>query len=476
MRMNKPLKVLAIVLCIVTVISSVGVVGIAAYDFYRQAGGASVRRPSGTARLAASPQTDRLLIHTIGMVNNVEKTSIEADSISLKWDGVPGTDGYYVYISNRDKEEGFTKVAEVTEPEVTIEDLDPTTEYWFRVSCYKEVGGMVYEGPATVKKTATQPEAASGYTLFRSSDVIEFSWKKVDRASGYEIFRSCKKTDNEYELYITIPDNEITYFEDQDVEDGGLYSYSVRPFRVLYEDAEYHARHSIFRAMAGLAAPGELIANSISSRVLLSWNYNYYATGYHIFVAETDEDDAFEYLDSTSRNIYTTGQYEDGKRLWFRIQPYYSLSDGEEVLGTYTTCEVVVQAARSKANAAASDGTYIEISIEQQHMWFYQNHSLVLDTDVVTGNADGTCNTPTGRYSVQSRATDTTLEGPGYSSFVNYWIGFNGGIGIHDASWRSSFGGTIYQGNGSHGCVNTPYDKVKIIYENTTYGTPVIVY
>ena len=75
-----------------------------------------------------------------------------------------------------------------------------------------------------------------------------------------------------------------------------------------------------------------------------------------------------------------------------------------------------------------------------------------------------------------SRALDTTLTGPGYSSFVNYWMGFYGGCGIHDASWRSSFGGTIYKGNGSHGCVNTPLEKVKYIYEHTDYGTPVYVY
>ena len=110
-------------------------------------------------------------------------------------------------------------------------------------------------------------------------------------------------------------------------------------------------------------------------------------------------------------------------------------------------------------------------------MWYYENDQLVLDTDVVTGNDDGKNNTPTGRFGIISRATDTTLKGEGYSSFVNYWIGFySGGFGIHDASWRSSFGGTIYKGNGSHGCVNTPYEKVKELYEHTSYGVPVIVY
>ena len=121
-------------------------------------------------------------------------------------------------------------------------------------------------------------------------------------------------------------------------------------------------------------------------------------------------------------------------------------------------------------------GTFIEISIDQQHMWFYENGNLIVDTPVVTGNDDGDCNTPTGSYAIQSREVQMTLVGEDYESYVDYWLGFNGGIGIHDASWRDDFGGDIYQGNGSHGCVNTPFDKVKTIYEHVEVGTPVYVY
>ena len=121
-------------------------------------------------------------------------------------------------------------------------------------------------------------------------------------------------------------------------------------------------------------------------------------------------------------------------------------------------------------------GTFIEISIDQQHMWFYENGNLIVDTPVVTGNDDGDCNTPTGSYAIQSREVQMTLVGEDYESYVDYWLGFNGGIGIHDASWRDDFGGDIYQGNGSHGCVNTPFDKVQIIFEHVEVGTPVYVY
>ena len=109
-------------------------------------------------------------------------------------------------------------------------------------------------------------------------------------------------------------------------------------------------------------------------------------------------------------------------------------------------------------------------------MWLYKNGKLIVETDVVTGNNDGAHNTPKGYHNIYSRARNTTLSGPGYSSFVEYWMAFCGGCGIHDSSWRSEYGGNIYNGNGSHGCVNTPYGAVATIYNNIPTGTPVIIY
>ena len=53
---------------------------------------------------------------------------------------------------------------------------------------------------------------------------------------------------------------------------------------------------------------------------------------------------------------------------------------------------------------------------------------------------------------------------------------FNGGIGMHDAKWRSSFGGTLYKTGGSHGCINLPHSVAKKIYENISAGMPVLCY
>ena len=53
---------------------------------------------------------------------------------------------------------------------------------------------------------------------------------------------------------------------------------------------------------------------------------------------------------------------------------------------------------------------------------------------------------------------------------------FNKNVGLHDASWRSSFGGQIYRTNGSHGCVNLPPSAAKAIFSYVSKGTPVVCY
>ena len=120
--------------------------------------------------------------------------------------------------------------------------------------------------------------------------------------------------------------------------------------------------------------------------------------------------------------------------------------------------------------------TYVEINLTKQHLWFYKNGSLVAEGDVVTGNASTNTLTPAGTYILNYKEKNATLKGEDYASPVNYWLPFNGNIGIHDASWRTEFGKNIYLTNGSHGCINAPYDLAYTIFNNIESGTPIVCY
>lgn len=123
---------------------------------------------------------------------------------------------------------------------------------------------------------------------------------------------------------------------------------------------------------------------------------------------------------------------------------------------------------------------YVEIDKTRQHVWLYKDGQCVVDTDCVTGNASNH-DTPEGYFFLSYKALNVTLRGMNdngsrYASPVAYWMPFNGGIGLHDATWRSAFGGNIYLTNGSHGCVNLPKSAAKEIYDNIDNSMPIIVY
>ncbi len=119
--------------------------------------------------------------------------------------------------------------------------------------------------------------------------------------------------------------------------------------------------------------------------------------------------------------------------------------------------------------------TYVEVDITRQKMTFFHEGEVVAYTDVVTGLPWGYWTWP-GLYAVQNKDTDCQLTAPDYSVHVDYWVGYDGLYGIHDAEWRENFGGKFYETNGSHGCVNTPTDAMAAIFEKIEVGVPVIVH
>ncbi|MGN0341715.1 MAG: L,D-transpeptidase family protein [Roseburia sp.] len=136
---------------------------------------------------------------------------------------------------------------------------------------------------------------------------------------------------------------------------------------------------------------------------------------------------------------------------------------------------VYVQTANSHGEKDYGD-TYVEINLTAQHLFFYKNGKLIVESDLVSGNLSNGNATPTGTYGVTYKAKDATLRGDTYESHVSYWMPFNNNIGMHDATWRSTFGGTIYKRSGSHGCINLPKSAAEKIYENIEAGYPVLVY
>ena len=133
---------------------------------------------------------------------------------------------------------------------------------------------------------------------------------------------------------------------------------------------------------------------------------------------------------------------------------------------------------------------YVDVDISEQYARLYdENGNLIWETGVVTGKDNGEDDTPTGVYMVNNKARNINLVSqdkdpvtgePEYISPVDYWIAWKGSSwGFHDASWQPAWvfsDPSAYHTMGSHGCINTPYDKVQQLFDLLEVGDCVIVH
>ena len=135
-------------------------------------------------------------------------------------------------------------------------------------------------------------------------------------------------------------------------------------------------------------------------------------------------------------------------------------------------------------NTANQKGTddigdsYVEADLTNQHLYVFEDGEIVLETDFVSGNMSAAPGnqTPQGIFGLSYKTRNAVLRGEGYATPVNYWMPFYGNYGMHDATWRGAFGGSIYLTSGSHGCINLPLSAASQIYEYVYTGSPVICY
>lgn len=148
--------------------------------------------------------------------------------------------------------------------------------------------------------------------------------------------------------------------------------------------------------------------------------------------------------------------------------------------------------ASASADAARTlPGRMIVVSTEGEWAHLYEGTRLVLDTPVTTGGPE--LPTDHGVFHIYFKASPFVFHSPWppdspfyyFPTPIQFWMPFDGGEGLHDASWRSDFGpgsnlaptdlGTGRTIQGTHGCVNLPFDAAQFIWNWAPVGTTVVV-
>ncbi len=207
--------------------------------------------------------------------------------------------------------------------------------------------------------------------------------------------------------------------------------------------------------------------------------------------AHIDEEAVYNYayeLASKYDTLYYPRDFvtHDGNTIHYESSDYgYKLDpDGEaqqllvDIQANTKTEREPVYAVRGYSRSGRDDinGNYIEVNLTKQHLWLYKNGELVVESDFVSGLPRDNRETATGVFPIAFKESPSVLEGDTWEEEVTYWMPFHDGQGLHDATWRNSFGGNIYQTNGSHGCVNLPFQAAQTIYEAIDAQYPIFLY
>ena len=418
--------------------------------------------------------TSNPVVIKVGNITGLKITKASTNYASLKWNKVKSATGYTILYRNPAKVKTFVKGKNTVNNSITVAELGAACQYDFKVFAYIRSSGKIYNGEPTYISTATNPKKVKGLKLTSSSNNIGLKWSKNSVATGYKIYRASAKSNGKYVLYKTVKGKSKNTFTDKSVSKTKVYYYKLKAYK-QFGSKSYDSEFSRSVVAVGGLSSVSVSAKSQLSKVSLSWNDIESATGYKVYYA-TNKDGNYKKLGSTKRNFYTTKKLENGKKYYFKVLPYKKVKDKTINSPKYKTISKTVT---NTAFGKSVGDTYIEVSIKEQHMWFYIDGKLYVDTDVVTGNADGYHDTPKGVHSIFSRQSPAVLVGADYRTPVQYWMPFtSSGCGIHDSTWRADweYGGDTYKYNGSHGCVNTPYSKVAKIYKKAYNGTKVIVY
>lgn len=391
----------------------------------------------------------------------------QADSINLVWRETNGVKGYRVYRkASGVKDAVYTLFSTVKRANLEIRNLKAGSKYDFKVVAFISDDYGTYEGKGAEATFATEPAKVSGLTLAEvDGNNTTISWKKMNNADGYIVKRCFSGKWSDYDTF----DADTTEFTDEELESGRAYYYRVSAF-IKDSSGTLEGGSKDIHTIAGMTAPEDTGSVTRVGRVSLDYSASPYADGYKIYLSEDNK--KWELLDDIEETYYNTDRLEEADTYYFRVTPYRNVGK-IEVNGPYLA--LTFTAGEDLYDKEVGD-TYIEVSLADQHMWYIKDGAVYLDSDVVSGNRNS-MDTPTGTYSILSKASPCTLVGADYVSYVDYWMAFIGGsYGLHDASWRSSFGGDIYESDGSHGCVNLPSEVAKKLYATAEVGTPVIVY
>ena len=427
----------------------------------------SAQEPTTIPESTTVPVTTAVVKKTPAKVTYLKVSDVKNSSLKVSWKKSKLATEYWVYRSKEGKKKmsSYKKYKTLKKTSFIDTGLSQGTVYKYKVLAVRKADGYTTKSAGVIVTTMTVVDAVKTFTAKAVNKSIKLNWKKNKKATKYYLYRSGEKNGKfgAYKRIKTLSKKKKSY-TDKKVSSGRIYNYKIQVYRKKY-GAQSYSTVKYASAMTSLSAPSKLTAKEKATKVTLKWNKVNNATKYEVYKGN-------KFVKTTSNLTYTQKGLKRHHAYTFKVRAVRKYR-GKTYKSAFTSISVSTTIGDMK-------GTWVEISIKTQTLKMYVKNKLYVKTPVVTGNV-GDRHTSKGAHSVQEKTAHRTLQGSyhgqSWNVTVNYWLKFTGdGQGIHDSTWRSAYGGSIYKTNGSHGCVNTPLGAMRKIFKKAYVGMPVIVY
>ena len=212
-------------------------------------------------------------------VTNISITNLDAASVTLTWDAVPGAIQYEIY--RMDELAGsFNYYSASATNSITLFDT-PGVLHTYRIRAVGDENGIGYWGDFSDPFTAaTSPEAVTGLTVTGTTATsVSLSWNEIPGATGYLIYRAPVSSGS----YKEVGTATQALYIDNTLASGTSYKYKVCAY--LF-DKKYSGKFSMEVSISTNPARVSLNYKAGEQKVRLTWKKVTGANSYDIYIGD----------------------------------------------------------------------------------------------------------------------------------------------------------------------------------------------
>ncbi len=258
-------------------------------------------------------------------VSGVKSTSTGATKVTLAWNTASGAKAYQIY--QLDAATGkYKRIANTSKNKYTVKNLQPLTEYSFKIRAYHKLKGVVYGEFSPVFTVKTKPADVTNFKLSNStSTTYTLSWSPDDSVAGFQLGKYNK---DEKEWKVVLNETKETTYVVTGLEKGGSDRYKIRAY-ILDGDKKIYGNWSeeIVGGTIPKAPVNLKLAANTDNGISITWDYSDNAAGYEVYCRE--ENGNWKSVGTTHNNHFSHANLDEKKKYEYKVRPYIGATDSK---------------------------------------------------------------------------------------------------------------------------------------------------